>query len=105
VLLARLYALAAGSTARTTSRRLADAATAATLSATGARDLTGAYAFLTRLRLRHQVEQVCAGQAADNRVRLDDLPAADRGRLRDVLRAVRDVQDATALRFPTHTVS
>lgn len=105
VLLARLYALAGGSAAHTTLLRLAAAAEAGTLSRRGAADLADSYRLLTRLRLRHQVEQVRQGRPADNLVPLDGLTAADRARLRTTLRHVRDVQAATALRFSTHTVT
>lgn len=105
VLLGRLYALAAGSSARTTLLRLHDAANGGTLSRTGASQLADAYRFLTGLRLRHQVEQVLAGRPADNLVSLDVLTAEDRDRLRTTLRHIRDVQEATASRFATHTVT
>lgn len=105
VLLARLYALAAGSDARTTPLRLAAAAEAGTLSRAGAAQLTEAYRFLTRLRLRHQLDQARRGVAPDNLVPLDDLTPAERRRLRDVLHAVRDTQAYTATRFATHTVT
>jgi CBS domain-containing protein len=105
VLLGRLYALAGGSSARTTVLRLAAAAEAGTLSRQGAAELTDAYRFLTALRLRTQVEQVLAGRPAGNLVRLDDLPQEQRNRLRATLRHVRDAQEATASRFATHTVT
>jgi signal-transduction protein with cAMP-binding, CBS, and nucleotidyltransferase domain len=60
---------------------------------------------LTGLRLRHQVEQVGDGRAADNRIPLEHLSVAERRRLRDVLRVVRDVQEVTDLRFPTQSVT
>lgn len=105
VLLARLYALAGGSSARTTVQRLTDAGAAGTMSRQGAADLVVAYRFLTGLRLRTQVEQVLAGAAPDNLVRVDHLAADERDRLRTTLRHVRDVQQATASRFATHTVT
>ncbi len=105
VLLARLYALAGGSSARTTLLRLEAAAAAGTLSRVGAGDLADAYRFLTGLRLRHQVEQVQQGRTPDNLVPLDDLTAADRERLRTTLRHLRDVQTTTESRFATHTVT
>jgi CBS domain-containing protein len=104
VLLARLYALQAGSTARTTTLRLDAAAAGGTLSRSTAKALAEAYRFLTALRLTHQLEQVGRGEAPDNLVRLDALPAADRRRLREVLQVVRDVQEVTALDFATYTV-
>ena len=105
VLLARLYGLAAGSTSRPTLARLEAAAAGGTLSRVGAGNLAEAYRLRTALRLRHQVDQVGAGVAPDNLIRLDNLNAEDRGLLRDSMRVVRDVQQVTAMRFATHTVT
>ena len=105
VLLARLYALAAGSNARTTLLRLQVAETAGKLSGPGVERLTDAYRLLTGLRLRNQVEQVRAGLPVDNLVRVDALSAADRRGLRAAIRTVRVVQQITANRYQTHTVT
>lgn len=86
VLLARLYALAARSTARSTQERLAAAATAGTLSGSGAQALAEAFRFLMGLRLREQLRSTAAGREPDNRV---------------ALRAVADIQEATVLRYRT----
>jgi CBS domain-containing protein len=104
VLLARLYALAVGSTEHSTVPRLRAAAAGGSLATSAAEELVEAYRFLTDLRLRHQVEQVSSGLAADNRVPLDRLDAEQRQRLRSSLRLVRDLQDVTAMRFATTTV-
>lgn len=104
VLLARLYALAAGSSARTTALRLDAAATAGSISRARAGNLTEAYRYLTGLRLRHQLEQARRGEPADNNVPLAELTAQEQQRLREIFRAVRDLQDVTASRFPTYTV-
>ncbi len=104
VLLARLYALAGGSTARTTLLRLAGSVEVGTLGRPEADALAGAYRFLTRLRLRHQVAQVRSGGPVDDLVRLDELSLDEHDRLRTALRQVRDVQDAAAAHFATHTV-
>jgi len=105
VLLARLYALTAGSTEHSTVRRLQAASAGGTLSSSSAVDLVEAYRFLTDLRLRHQVERVGAGLPPDNRVVLAELTGEQRGTLRAALRVVRDVQDVTAVHFATHTVT
>jgi CBS domain-containing protein len=104
VLLARLYALAAGSSARTTTLRLNAAAAAGSIGPAGAGSLAEGYRFLTGLRLRHQLAQASRGEPADNVVPLAELTAQEQQRLREVFRAVRDVQDLTASRFATHTV-
>lgn len=105
VLLARLYAFAAASGARTTLSRLEAARDARLLSPSVVQDLVDAYRLLTTLRLRHQVEQVRRGDLPDNRVVADALGADDRRRLRDAVRTVRVVQEVTQTRFSTHTVT
>jgi len=103
VLLARLYALAAGSSAHSTVRRLQS--TVGTLNTSDADGLVEAYRFLTELRLRHQLEQIGQGRPADNWVRPDGMTDDERRRLRSALHRVRDIQAVTATRFATHTVT
>lgn len=105
VLLARLYALAAGSAARTTSLRLEAARDAGTLSVSGVDSLLETYRLLTGLRLRHQVTQAVEGTTPDNLVPLAALNAADRRRLLAALRTVRMMQEITERRYQTHTVT
>jgi CBS domain-containing protein len=104
VLLARLYALAAGSLARSTTDRLAAAASAGMLGGRSAADLAEAYRLLVGLRLAAQLRQIEAGQAPSNRIQLADLTADERAGLRQGLRAIRNVQRVTELRFRTDTV-
>jgi CBS domain-containing protein len=104
VLLARLYALSAGSLARSTPDRLAAAAAAGTISRDGATALVEAYRVVAELRLRAQLRQVAAGDEPTNRVRLADLTADERMRLRRAWKTLREHQRATELRFHTHTV-
>lgn len=103
VLLARLYALAAGSAAHSTVARLQTAT--GTLSPPDAAALIDAYRYLTGLRLGHQLEQIRAGLPADNLISPELLSVEDRRRLRTALHVIRDVQEITARNFATHTVS
>ncbi|MGZ5400902.1 MAG: putative nucleotidyltransferase substrate binding domain-containing protein [Nocardioides sp.] len=105
VLLARLYAITGGSTEHSTVPRLQAAAAAGTLSIATATNLIEGYRFLTELRLRHQVEQVITGIPADNLISVDRLTNEQRHRLRTTLRLVRDVQDVTAMRYCTSSVT
>jgi len=104
VLLARLYALLAGSMARSTPDRLAAACSAGTLSDEGAAALAEAYRFLAEVRMRAQLREVAAGNEPTNRVRLADLTPEERNRLRCALKTVRQLQRATEQRFHTNTV-
>jgi CBS domain-containing protein len=104
VLLGRVYALAARCVARPTAERLAAAADGGVLSHEGAGRLTEAYHFLSRLRLRTQVQRIASGGVADSLVGLDDLSLAERKHLRDAFRTVQHIQQATALRFHTEAL-
>lgn len=101
VLLARLYALAAGSLARSTIERLDAAARAGILSRGGAEALADAFRYLMRLRLREQLRRVAAGDELDNRVALDVLSPLERRRLGDAFRTVLELQRVTARNFQT----
>jgi CBS domain-containing protein len=105
VLLARLYALAGGSVARPTLDRLDAAAHAGTLSADGARRLASAYRLLSDVRLRAQLEAIAADRPPDNTVPLHELDAATQRELRQAFRIVREMQEMTALHFPTHAIT
>jgi CBS domain-containing protein len=100
VMLARLYALAAGATVRPTLARLEAAAGAGTLSRAGAEVLGESFRFLTRLRLQEQIRSLRRDEEPTNRVHLEALSPLERRRLSEALRAVRKQQDAAALRFP-----
>jgi CBS domain-containing protein len=99
VMLARTYALAAGSPARPTLERLRAAGEAGTLSRSGVEILGESFRFLARLRLREQLRALHAGETPSNRVRVDALSDLERRRLAEAFEAVRQLQDATALRF------
>jgi len=99
--LARLYALAAGSEARPTLARLEAAADAGTLGRDTAATLAEAFRFLLRLRLRHQLAELRRGGEPHPGSRLEALSPLERQMLKETLLAIRDVQEATALRFAT----
>jgi CBS domain-containing protein len=105
VLLARLYALIAGSAEHSTVLRIQAAAAAGTLSSATAGDLIDAYRFLTDLRLRHQIQQAEENVPADNRVFPDRLTTDERTTLRTAMRTVHAIQEVTAQRFATYTVT
>ena len=99
VMLARAYALAAGSGARPTLERLLDAAEARTLSRSAAEILAESFRFLIRLRLQEQLRSARSGEEPTNRVRVEALTELERRRLAEAFEAVRKLQDATAVRF------
>jgi CBS domain-containing protein len=99
--MARVFALEAGSGARGTLDRLQAASESGNLSREGATTLAEAFRFLLGLRLRVQLEAARTGSAATNLVRPADLSALERRLLRDTFLAVRELQQATALRLHT----
>lgn len=105
VMLARVYALAAGAGARPTLERLGAAADAGTLSRSGAEILAETFRFLTRLRLQEQLRSLRAGEPPSNRVLVEALSPLERRRLKEALQAVRKLQDATALRYRTRDIA
>ncbi len=99
--LARVYALEAGAEARSTLARLEAAAAAGTLSEQGAGTLGEAFRFLMRIRLRAQLDALRRGTAPGNTVQLEDLSPLERRHLKETFLAIREIQEAAALRFAT----
>jgi CBS domain-containing protein len=102
VSLARLYALEAGAGQRGTLDRLEAAVAGGTLSREGADTLAEGFRMLLGLRLREQLHARRTGELVTNRIRLDRVSAAERQDLKDVFVAIREMQQATALR---HSIS
>lgn len=101
VLLARLYALKAGSPAVGTDERLADATADGVLSDELAGRLRDAYHLLTRLRLRNQLQQIDAREYVTDTVVVEDLGDHDHDALRDAFRAIKTAQSVTSITFRT----
>ena len=101
VCLARVYALAAQSRARSTLDRLEAAAEARTLSQEGSETLAETYQFLLRLRLREQLALIQAGETPENKVRLKSLSPVENRHLKEAFMAIREIQEAIAQRFQT----
>lgn len=101
VFLARCYGLEAGGAPRGTLARLEAAVRAGNLAEGVYAEVAEAYRFLVGLRLRLQLRSVAAGAPAGSTVEPSRLGALERTRLKDALRAVRDLQDTGALHFKT----
>jgi CBS domain-containing protein len=101
----RVLALAAGVAETNTMDRLRALAARAQFSAEEARDLAEAYEVLGRLRLRHQLARLDAGEAPDNHVDPRALSRADRLLLRDAFRVVAWLQRVAEDRFQTASVT
>jgi CBS domain-containing protein len=99
VSLARLFALEAGVEARPTLARLAAAAQAGALSKEGAETLSEAFRFLLRLRLHDQLRAMRAGQPPGHKARLEEISPLERRHLKETFLAIREIQEATSLRY------
>lgn len=100
-MLARTYSLAAGSTAVGTRDRLAAAEHGEQLSPRAAGRLGFAHALLTRLRLTHQLRAARAAEPITDLVPPNRIRWVDERLLRQAFESIREVQQATALRFRT----
>jgi CBS domain-containing protein len=99
--LARFYALAAGSTTVGTLDRLRAAGARNSLLRERARELSEAFATVSRIRLEHQAAQVERDLPPDNRINPRDLPPLARRELKQSFRAIAAAQKALEPRTPT----
>jgi CBS domain-containing protein len=90
--LARWAGMAAGVASASTTERLRAAAQAGTLESSDEHTLRDAFEFISRLRLRHQVEQLRRGEAPDDYVDPASLSALTRTHLREAFRAIASIQ-------------
>jgi CBS domain-containing protein len=101
----RVYALSLGIAETNTVDRLRAAAERGAIPAAESRDLGEAYAVVSRLRLRHQLDQLAAGQAPDNWIDPDALPRTDRLLLKEAFKTIAWLQRLLEDRFQTNLVS
>jgi CBS domain-containing protein len=101
VYLARCYGLEVGARTRGTLERLEAAAEAGLLSQDAHESVAHAYRFLLGLRLRHQLRQLSEGSAPDSAVRLPELSAIERSRLKESFRAIARWQERAAFHYRT----
>jgi CBS domain-containing protein len=90
--LARWAGMAAGVASASTAERLRAAAKSGTLETADAHTLEDAFEFVSRLRLRHQVEQLRRGDPPDDYVDPANLSALTRTHLREAFRAIASIQ-------------
>jgi CBS domain-containing protein len=99
--LARLHALSAGSTAKSTVDRLRTAAALGTLSDETAQELEEAFVDICRVRLEHQAACVARSEEPDNHIDPRELPPLVRHELKGAFRAVARAQRAIDTRAAT----
>lgn len=101
VLLARVFALRAGSTSVTTTERLADAAHAGVLSDHLVADLIDAHDLLSSLRLQQQLADVSMGLAPGHIINIDQLDKDELRRLEHGMHAIKSAQSVADMVFRT----
>lgn len=99
VQLARVHALRAGSSALATRARIDVAESEGHLDADLAADLRSAWELMSYRRLRHQVEQVRAGEQPDNRIAPSQLTERQRRHLKDAFGIVAAAQQQLSARL------
>ena len=103
VQMARLYSIVAGVSAVDTPTRLRASAGEA-VSTKGASDLADAYEYLSDLVMKHQSQQVRAGEEPTYRIDPKQLQSLDRAALRDAFGVIKSLQNALASMYPTRAV-
>ncbi|MBA1147929.1 cyclic nucleotide-binding/CBS domain-containing protein [Ectothiorhodospiraceae bacterium WFHF3C12] len=98
--LIRVHALACGSSAQNSFRRLDDIGKTQLLGPGVADRLGYALEFLTMSRLRHQVFDIEHEQEPDNNVEPENVSSEERRNLKDAFRVLSDAQKFLAFRYP-----
>lgn len=95
----RVHALACGSTKLNTMERLSDIEAAGLMPGGRARDLAVALELIGMTRIRHQKDQIEAGEAPNNHVDPDSLSEFERRNLRDAFHIVSRQQEFLKYRY------
>ncbi|WP_293777236.1 DUF294 nucleotidyltransferase-like domain-containing protein, partial [uncultured Corynebacterium sp.] len=103
VQMARLFALASGSTVVDTRQRLREAAGHA-VSHQGAQELLDAFDYLRSLSFQHQAHQLREGQQPNYNIGPKSLGRMEREHLRDAFRAIKSMQNALATKYPVRNI-
>lgn len=99
--LIRIHALASGSHAQNSFRRLEDIAQAGTLMTTQTSDLRDALEFICRVRIRHQAVDVETGRQPNNRITPFELSDFERRNLKDAFQVLSYAQKQLRFRYPS----
>lgn len=99
--LIRVHALACGSTSRNSFSRIADVTAAGILPDGRATDLRDAMEYLMMVRIRHQVEDIEAGEAPENTIEPDKLSSFERRNLKEAFNVISNAQRFLKFRYPS----
>jgi CBS domain-containing protein len=95
----RVHALASGSDAANSFRRLEDTVAAGFLTSGMAADLRDAMEFISIIRIRHQAAAIEAGRAPDNNIDPENLPSLERRTLKDAFTVLSNAQKFIKFRY------
>ncbi len=95
----RVHALAAGSTAQNSFRRLDDIRAAGFLTASMADDLRDALEFISVVRARHQAAAIEAGASPNNNIDPETLSNLERRSLKDAFKVLANAQKFLKFRY------
>ena len=102
--IARIHALAHGIDAVNTHDRLDALADTGGMNASDVANLRDAFAFISMVRLRHQAQQMRAGEKSNNHVAPEMLSDFERRHLKDAFKIVRRMQSALEQRYQTSLI-
>jgi len=97
--IARLFALSLGLPQTNTCERLQAAAKQGAMSAAMAENLSDALAFIARLRMQHQADQIRDGQPADNYLPPQSLSEFERQHLKQAFKVIQLMQETLENRY------
>lgn len=103
VQMARLFAIAGGRDALSTTQRLEGAAGTA-VSSRSAEDLVAAFEFFNSITLKHQMAQIREGKQPDYHINPQALSKLDRENLRDAFHIIKSVQSALSIKYPVRNI-
>ncbi|HSN15405.1 MAG TPA: DUF294 nucleotidyltransferase-like domain-containing protein [Anaeromyxobacteraceae bacterium] len=101
VFLGRVYGLEANARTSNTLDRLSAAVDAGLIAKDTRDNLSEAYRFLLRVRLREQIRTISIGEQPTNMLSLSDLSSIERSRLRDAFRAIEVWQERASYHYRT----
>jgi CBS domain-containing protein len=96
---ARVYALSEGLPPVNTLARLQAARDCGAMSADMSADLQDAFEFIASLRIRHQAQQIRAGEKPDNYLPPSDLSQLERSHLKDAFAVIKSIQETLENRY------
>lgn len=98
--LIRVHALACGSTSRNSFSRIESVTAAGILPDGRATELRHAMEYLMMVRIRHQVEDIQAGEPPDNTIEPDKLTSFERRNLKEAFSVINNAQRFLKFKYP-----